>query len=212
VVDLGSGTGYVTAVAASIAREVRSYEADPRMAQVARTTLARNGLTARVENAVLARSPTGQATEFSRLDDFWSSRLEPVNGAQHIQVPVLDLLGDLDGCSYMIVDIEGAEVDVLAGDLPGVRAICVETQPQLTSNRRINEMLTALFAQGFGVDFPRCHGSVLYIARDGAQPESTGSSGRREGAGTRRRHARARRRLAARRLAARAQADDRPTE
>ena len=64
-------------------------------------------------------------------------------------------------------DIEGAEVNLLAGELPGVRAICVECHPEVVRPTDLTQMLAALFDQGFALDLGISQGQVLYLERCG---------------------------------------------
>ena len=166
VLEVGAGTGYITAIAARIAHEVRSYDANPEVVSLARATLARNGLAARIENAVLMRQPSGATIDFYVHPDFWTSSLTPVDDARRVDVPVRNLDSELQGCSYMIVDIEGAETELLSSGLPGIRAICVETHPDVSGNHAISKMLATLFEHGFAIDVSLSLASVLYLARD----------------------------------------------
>lgn len=57
VLELGCGAGYITTVAARIAREVRAFDGNPDIVAVARDTVTHNGCVATVENAVIQRRP-----------------------------------------------------------------------------------------------------------------------------------------------------------
>lgn len=165
VLEIGSGMGYITTLAAGIAREVRSFDANPEIARVAAATVARNGRDAEVRNGVLARSPTAPSVTFYVGKHFTDASLSPKDGARPIEVPLLDFAHESDGCTYLIADIEGAEVELLSGDLPGIRAICVECHPAVASPQAITGMLRSLFDQGFALDLATSQGQVLYLAR-----------------------------------------------
>jgi predicted RNA methylase len=90
VLEVGSGVGYITTIAARIAREVRAYEANPMLVDVGRATVARSGCRAAIEAGVLARSPTATTTDFYLADEFWVSSLIASTGARRIRVPVHD--------------------------------------------------------------------------------------------------------------------------
>jgi FkbM family methyltransferase len=166
VLEVGAGCGFITTVAAGLAREVRSFDANPELVPFARATVAHNGRTATVENAVLAREPAAETVPFHVATEFWTSSLLPVPGARVVDVPLLDFSTARDGCSYLIVDIEGGEIELLGGDLSGVRAICVECHPALVGARQITKMLASLFEQGFALDLAVSRGLVLYLSRD----------------------------------------------
>jgi FkbM family methyltransferase len=166
VLEIGSGMGYLTVVAARIASEVRSFDANPEIVERARATVLRNGCAATVTNALLERSPERQSAPFYIHADFrGSSLVQSDNTVRTVDVPVLDFSEECRGCTYLIVDIEGAEVELLSGELPGVRAICVECHPDEVTARRITDMLGALFEQGFTLDVTASAGQVLYLTR-----------------------------------------------
>jgi FkbM family methyltransferase len=165
VLELGCGMGYITTLAAGVAREVHSFDANPQMVEVARATVARNNRRATIENAVLARSPEAETVPFYVDPNFTVSSLSPSDGAKRVDIPLLDLAKACEGCTYMIVDIEGAEVDLLSGEIPGIRAICVECHPWITDAEQITAMLSALFEQGFALDIAKSSEIVLYLER-----------------------------------------------
>jgi FkbM family methyltransferase len=166
VLEIGSGLGYLTTVASGIAREVRSFDANPAIVEVARNTVARNGLRATVTNAILERSPSRSTAPFHIHKYFPESSLVPSeHTVKTVAVPVLDFDVECGRCTYLLVDIEGAEVDLLRAELPGVRAICVECHPQAVSARQITDMLLSLFGQGFTIDVSVSNGQVLYLSR-----------------------------------------------
>jgi FkbM family methyltransferase len=165
VLELGTGSGYLTTIAARIATEVRGFDANPHMTAVARATVADNSARATITNGVLSRGGHGTAP-FYVSSNFAESSLAPIEGAEVIDVPIFELADALSGCTYMLVDIEGAELELLAGELLGVERICVETHPGITGVARIVEMIDSLRAQGFRLDSEISQGQVLYLRRD----------------------------------------------
>lgn len=159
VLELGCGAGYITTLAARTAHHVRAFEANPAMAHVARSTLARNGVGARIDNAVVERTPKEAMVRFYIEPNFVASSLKPSASGRPVAVQTCDLASACDGCTYLIVDIEGAEVDLLRGELPGIRAICVETHPKVTGLPAISDMLVSLFEQGFVLGIDRVGGT-----------------------------------------------------
>ena len=88
-----------------------------------------DGLPAReVVQAAAGRSP-GQATLYVTEYDQQSSMLSPLQRVvtREIDVPVVPVARVQAGCNLLVVDAQGAEVDVLAGaDLDGFQMIVVE--------------------------------------------------------------------------------------
>lgn len=167
VLEIGAGMGYISTLAAGIARELRTFDANPELARVAAATVQRNGRRAEVQNAVLLRSPSSETIPFYLSEHFPNSSLSPIYGAPTVDVPVVDFSQACAGCTYLIVDIEGAEVDLLRGELPGIRSICVECHPKSVTPAQLTRMLTALFEQGFALDLDISQGQVLYLERGG---------------------------------------------
>jgi FkbM family methyltransferase len=165
VVEVGAGAGYITTIVAGIASEVRSFEANPRMVAIAQSTVAANQRRATVTNGVISRWGAAGTTKFYLSHQFLGSSLIPSADADVIDVPVIALADALDQCTYLIADIEGAEIELLSGDLLGVERICVECHPQVVGLPALFEMVRALEAQGFVVSHEISQGQVLYLER-----------------------------------------------
>lgn len=133
--------------------------------------MARNHVTARIENAVVVRAPHETTVPFYVEPEFVVSSLKQSATAHRVDVPTYDFATACAGCTYLVVDIEGAEVDLLRAGIPGIRAICVETHPEVTGLRPISDMLASLFADGFELDIDRSRRQVLYLQRDAVQPD-----------------------------------------
>lgn len=165
VVELGAGAGYLTTIIAGIASEVRAFDANPQMAAVAQATVNANSRNATVANGVVSRENLGPTVPFYLSDQFVGSSLTPTPGAEVIDVPVIPLTNALERCTYLVADIEGAEIELLSGDLLGVERICVECHPQVVGLAALVEMVRALEAQGFAVSREISQGQVLYLER-----------------------------------------------
>jgi FkbM family methyltransferase len=168
VVEIGCGIGFITTLAARTGAQVWSYDANPRVVDVARTTLQRNGVSASVTAATLQRGPDRKAVPFYVHRDFSTSSLAAAPGAQRIEVRVLDFTSEIVAHrpSCLIVDIEGAEVDLLTAPIPDcVEKLCVECHPDITSSTEIQAMLMALLSQAFMLDLKRSRPPVLYLER-----------------------------------------------
>ena len=167
--EAGAGIGLVTTCACMIvgARNVIAYEADPRLAEQARETAARNGFAAEVVNAALG-ARDGEVA-FHTSPDFWASSLLPSPGAQEVRVPVRSFGDVLDAFrpTYLMIDIEGGEVELLAPPLPDhVRAVCVETHPRVVDAEALQAMLLSLMATGFRLDLHESREGVAFLARE----------------------------------------------
>lgn len=169
VLEIGCGVGFIATIASRIVdNAVRCYEADPKMAAAARRTIERNAAGATVTNAVLATDPAAPTTDFYVHPDFWLSSLAPHPDATRIDVPLLDLATEIaeHDASYLIVDIEGAETELLAKPLPAsIRKICVECHPAVSDRDDVRALLSSLLDQGFALDLVVSVPPVLFLDR-----------------------------------------------
>jgi FkbM family methyltransferase len=170
VLEIGCGIGFIASLAARVVGDaVRCYDANPAIAAAARETIGRNGGTATVVTGVLQHNPEADATSFYVTENFTTSSLVPIPGATAVTVPVLDAATEIavHRTSYLIVDIEGAETELLREPLPAcVRKVCVECHPSVS---RPEAMLGSLFDQGFTLSFEHSRPPVLYLSRVSAR-------------------------------------------
>jgi FkbM family methyltransferase len=167
--ELGAGIGYITSVACRIvgSAQVTSYEANPELAEVARANARLNHFSPQIVNAALGDA-AGDATFYVRRN-FWASSLEPSEDAQPIQVPGVSFREELERVrpTYLMMDIEGGETNLLGRTpIPAcVRAICVETHPQVTGIRPVQDMLVKLIGEGFALHLSTSRWSVAFLSR-----------------------------------------------
>ena len=167
--ELGAGAGFMATLACGVvgADQVVAYEATPRLAEVAKGTAAANGFNPTVINAAVL--PQAQDTvEFYVHEDFWTSSLDPAQGGSLITVPARTLDEELavHRPTYLMVDVEGAEVELLVNRLPEhVRAVCVETHAEVVGRDCIQRMITGLIGQGLALDLQMSREAVAFFAR-----------------------------------------------
>lgn len=171
--ELGAGSGYITARACQLIGDARvvAYEANPELAAVAAETAEHNGFHPAIFNAILGMED-GE-TDLFVASDFWDSTTVD-NGAGHkIRVAVRSFDRELarTQSTYLMVDIEGGEVDLLgAMPLPDhVRAVCVELHPDRVGATPIQRLLVKLINEGFHLDLERSLEWVAFLAREEAQ-------------------------------------------
>jgi FkbM family methyltransferase len=167
-VELGGGLGVVATCACRIVGEAQVvvYEANPNLVEVIRRNARRNGFNPTVVNAVLG-DHDGR-TDFYVHEDFWISSLSPADGARRIDVPAKAFATEMAKLrpAYLMVDIEGAEIELLANDLPeSLRAICVEVHPGLTGDAAVQRLIVSLIERGFSIDFEISHSSIVFLRR-----------------------------------------------
>jgi FkbM family methyltransferase len=168
--ELGAGIGVLTTIACRILGDVdvTAVEADPALAGVAAKTAARNGHRPAIVNAVLTNDGASER-RFYVCHDFWSSSLLPSSDANEIVVPARPFLAELERtrATYLVVDIEGGEAELLAPELPAsVRAVCVEVHPDRIGDHAVQRLITHLIDQGFVLDTRLLCWQVLFFARD----------------------------------------------
>lgn len=178
--DLGCGIGLLATLAAKRvgAGNVVGVEADPAIATVARETASRNGQAIDVRNVVLIHDPVETLATFHVRADFWASSLspppevgedgDPTAEVRRIQVPAVDARETIAGvgASYLMVDIEGGETDLLRQPLPGcVKTVCVDLHAEATGIDAQSEMVASILANGFDLDVGRSDLPALLFRR-----------------------------------------------
>jgi FkbM family methyltransferase len=178
--ELGCGIGVLATLAAARVGDgnVVAVEADPVVADVARETASRNGHVIDVRNVVLLHDPLEATTSFYVFPDFRLSSLIPPPGTgrndklpaelQRIQVPAVNAYGTIAsvGATYLMVDIEGGEIDLLRRPLPDcVKTICVELHAEAAGIDVQSEMVVTLLTNGFDLDIGCSDLPVLLFRR-----------------------------------------------
>jgi len=167
VLEVGAGLGFLSAYCAKRvgSHKVTTYEANPELIPVIRATYEKNAVAPTLVNALLA---DGEGTrEFHLEDEFWASSAHR-GGGRSITVPQLDLNAELARVkpSFLIVDIEGGEVELFAmADLSSVSKICVETHADVLGNGALSAMFAGLIANGFALDFGLIRKNVFFFQR-----------------------------------------------
>lgn len=174
--DLGAGLGFLCTLAARVVGEtaVTGVEAGPETAALARANLAANGFPGvrLIHGAVTASAePSAPEVEFGERPAFWASALKGPEGwpdnARIRRVPALPLAGLLAEARPTVLscDIEGAEAQVLAAPLPGVRLLVVELHPSAYGLKGTRGLFDALSAQGFAYCTEGSRGATVVFQR-----------------------------------------------
>lgn len=173
LLDLGAGLGFICALAAGVLGEgaVVGVEAGPETVKLARRNLVANGFPGvKVLRGAVVGAGAGEV-EFGQRPAFWASALKGPEGwpenAEVIRVPVRPIGKLLAKFAPTVIccDIEGAELEVLAQPLPGVRLVVVETHPQVYGPEGVARIGAALGAQGF-TDAEGAKKDTLVFRRD----------------------------------------------
>ncbi len=157
VLEVGAGMGYISCICGKILNDSRNlhvYEANPKLIEIIDTNKRLNGLNFHTYNALLG-SYNGKS-DFYIPDDFWAASMVPLNNAEKFEIDVVNIVDVMNKIkpSYLVMDIEGAEVDVLPSmDLSDIHTICLEVHPHKAQPERIRNMFSFLLDQGFMFDF-----------------------------------------------------------
>jgi Methyltransferase FkbM domain len=123
-----------------------------------------------VLHGAVTATATGEI-EFGQRPAFWASALKgsedwPAN-ARILRVPALPIAQLLEKARPTVLscDVEGAEVDVLAQPLPGVRLIVVEIHPGDYGAAGTKRLFDALSASGFAYTPQGSRGATVVFER-----------------------------------------------
>lgn len=174
VLDLGSGLGLsaITAAKAAQGGRVVGFEADPRVAQLARDNAARNDVKLEIRNAAIS-TEEGDFT-FYRDVDFLSNSMFPIEGGTQITVPCAAFRKVIEEVrpNFISCDIEGVERDLFDGaDLSSVRRVVLETHAHVIGPEGIKKCCDQLERAGLKKVENLCWHSVLVFDRDGLTTE-----------------------------------------
>lgn len=159
VLELGAGAGFLSAVAARTvgADNVIAVEANPRMMDALRANLAANGAAAVtvIHGAAVAGDHAAGTVPFLARRAFWAAELakgakgDPARVADVPAISLAMLLRD-HRPSVVVMDIEGAEVDLVSGEWPGsVRLLLMELHVKKYGGQGVRAIFDALSAAGF---------------------------------------------------------------
>lgn len=170
VLEIGTGIGLISVLCSRLVGEgnVRSHEANPLLEPIIRRNYALNGL--KPDLRMRAITLDGQPISFFRNDNIVSSStIERGAFAEKVTVEsdAFDVAIAEHRPAVIIMDVEGAEVDLLAqSSLEGVQHIVVEIHPHITGDDRVAAMLEAVIAKGFAVK-DQSHKTLLLSRQPG---------------------------------------------
>lgn len=169
VLELGAGIGFIGSFCCrrlGSGALVCCVEANPGLKLLAEETFALNNVKPVFVNAAVAHENGKQTLHVP--DNFWSaSTVRDRKGAREVVVPTISLQSLLDDLqpTFLIVDIEGAECELLRHPLPCVKKLCVEIHPHITGDGAINDMIASLYLQNFIVDYRRSTPAVMFLRK-----------------------------------------------
>lgn len=179
ILELGSGLGIVTALAARAAGpggRVLSFEANPELVADTLTFLGAHGI-ANVElrNAVLVPDDDG-ARDFHRANSFAVGSLlggDKRQSRDTISVPALHVgtvMAEFQP-DVLVCDIEGGEAELVpAIDAKSLRAVVIELHPDRLSRAQLDEIYASLGRHGLKPTPKSPGGTVVVFSRKDVRP------------------------------------------
>lgn len=154
VLDLGGGLGVCSATAATAAsiQKLTIVEANPKLLEVIRHTMALN----KIEEfdlvwGAISTSPA-KTTRLQLGQHYWSARETDSDLGDTLEVPILSPQSILKQSEpdVLICDVEGNEKDLIhEADLSGVRSFVVEFHPHIYGVEMMSELDAKLCRDGF---------------------------------------------------------------
>jgi FkbM family methyltransferase len=169
VLEIGGGIGFLSAYIAQVCGDdrVTMVEANPTLEPLIRRNHAMNGVAPNVIMAVATCDPARETETLFLADNFWSTSTVR-RQSNKVVVPTVDLNRLIDDVmpSYLILDVEGAEVEMApALRLDGVEKLLLELHPHVTGNDASNDVVRQLVEAGFLVDFDKSRLNQVYMTR-----------------------------------------------
>lgn len=172
VLECGAGLGLITILCCQKVGSERVYtiEANPALEPLLRKNFELNRVTPNLQIKLVGLD-AGEGEFFIDQKFVVSSRFEchgRQNRASHT-VPGVSLQSLIDSIrpSFLIMDIEGAEVDLANErlELGSLKKLCIEMHPHIVGHEAISRVVGRLIAQGFNLNLRESKQDVLYFAR-----------------------------------------------
>jgi FkbM family methyltransferase len=172
VLECGAGLGMVTILCCwKVGSErVHSFEANPSLEPLLRKNFELNNVAPNLQIKLVGLE-TGEGEFFVDQKFVVSSRFEQhgttTRTSQTIPAVSLQSLIDSIQPSFLIMDIEGAEVDLADErlDLSSLKKLCIEMHPHIVGHAAVSRVIGRLIAQGFNLNLRECQQDVLYFSR-----------------------------------------------
>jgi FkbM family methyltransferase len=171
VLECGAGLGMVTILCCQKvgSHRVHAFEANPAMEPVLRKNFALNNVSPNLQIKLVGLE-AGETEFFVDPKFVVSSRYDrPGENRKAQTIPAVSLQSLIDSIkpSFLIMDIEGAEVDLADEklDLGSLRKLCIEMHPQVVGHEAVTRVIGRLIAQGFALNLRESKQDVLYFSR-----------------------------------------------
>ncbi|MCO4318079.1 FkbM family methyltransferase [Phyllobacterium sp. 21LDTY02-6] len=172
ILELGSGIGVITSLLAAVdGTQVMAFEANPHTVTLAEKVIrANNRNNVELRQGLLTAGPPQDFTFYVREDLWMSSLLEhqgPYLKTIKIQSTNIDEFIRQANIDLIVMDIEGAELDLLKGaELPGVERVFLEFHDHLYGLEGIRHLTSAMADKGFAYDPRGSSGPCVLFSRN----------------------------------------------
>jgi FkbM family methyltransferase len=172
LMEVGSGMGFNSITAARLigSERVHTFEANPGLIPLIKENAALNNVMPNVYNKILVNDGRREI-EFNVSGEFWeSSMVHKPENSTIVKVETANFTETLNAIkpTFMVVDIEGAEIELLTINLPeSIKKLCLDTHPFFTEigDNKTSELVHFILQQGFVLKLTAQHGFVLYFER-----------------------------------------------
>ena len=152
--EIGTGIGFVSLVAARMCGEnnVFCYEANPELEATIRRNFALNGMTPNL--TMRAVTVDGAPITFFKSDNIISSSLYDRKRDDKqivVESEALSAVLEKHDPAALIMDVEGAEIQLLEVDLKNVIDIIVELHPHIVGEAAIAALIASLKDRGYAM-------------------------------------------------------------
>ena len=169
VLEIGAGTGVLSAIMATLGAEVHAFEPNPHLLSSARAVFTATGVEVDYRSVAVGVDE-GQADFFvgRRSRSGGSASFIDRGDSLEIDVPLVafrDVCAEIQP-TFVMMDAEGAEADLLAQELPAVvRVICIELHPHVIGEAAASKIVQDLLAQGFTLKIDQSGNRVFAFTR-----------------------------------------------
>lgn len=172
VLECGAGLGLVTILCCRKvgSHRVHAFEANPALEPLLRRNFALNDVSPNLQIKLVG--PNDGEVEFFVDPKFVvSSRFsQSTDGQRKAQIiPAVSLQSLIDSIrpSFLIMDIEGGEIDLASEslNLDSLQKLCIEMHPHILGDEAVTRIIGRLIAQGFSLNLRESKQDVLFFSR-----------------------------------------------
>jgi FkbM family methyltransferase len=172
VLECGAGLGLVTILCCQKvgSERVHTIEANPALEPLLRKNFELNDVKPHLQIKLVGLDG-GEGEFFVDQKFVVSSRFERQGEQNRVShtIPGVSLQSLIDSIrpSFLIMDIEGAEVDLADErlDLASLKKLCIEMHPHIVGHEAVSRLIGRLIAQGFNLNLRESKQDVLYFSR-----------------------------------------------